>query len=414
MRLSWYSWAGIRTSDFDTTLRFFSEIFGHAPDRRDDAHQYASYRLNSGQTFEVLGPKNPYYALHEYPVIGFQVDDLKVAREELSEKGIEWLTDIDAWGSDAWSYFRGPDGYVFQLLQRETADWRGTVAQALALAARLEGEGQYNIAKLMRAAVDSLTRRASFDQDDRSAARDLTQDLDREIASLAAWGVHPSLIAAIEQGVAARKEGRLPLLDETPHPYVCRTCGHPLLSEPDARCPVCGAWPATFQAFLPVYWLNALEPSEALEQLGQNLVVVEKFIEDLPENTLARAPDAGGWSLRNAVSHLRDAQGVLQVRLDRMISHDNPALESQAVFEWADQETDRPPSTHEIFGSYRDSRNQTLTQLQNLPLKDWWRTGRHEEFGTITIRQHVSYFATHEITHFQQIEALRRHWLESG
>jgi hypothetical protein len=42
-----------------------------------------------------------------------------------------------------------------------------------------------------------------------------------------------------------------------------------------------------------------------------------------------------------------------------------------------------------------------------LHLADWWRTGQHEEFGNITLRQQVSYFATHEMTHLSQIESLR-------
>jgi hypothetical protein len=90
-------------------------------------------------------------------------------------------------------------------------------------------------------------------------------------------------------------------------------------------------------------------------------------------------PENGGWNIRNAVSHLRDAQGVMEFRIQLMIEQDNPRLESKAVFEWAADEKS---------------------------LKDWWRTGEHEEFGTLTIMQQVSYFATHEITHFPQIEAL--------
>ena len=42
------------------------------------------------------------------------------------------------------------------------------------------------------------------------------------------------------------------------------------------------------------------------------------------------------------------------------------------------------------------------------PLADWWRTGRHEEFGVVSIKQQVSYFASHELTHLPQIERLVR------
>jgi hypothetical protein len=46
----------------------------------------------------------------------------------------------------------------------------------------------------------------------------------------------------------------------------------------------------------------------------------------------------------------------------------------------------------------------TLARL--LALAHRWRTSRHEEFGVVTIRQQVSYFAAHESTHMQQIAAL--------
>lgn len=52
------------------------------------------------------------------------------------------------------------------------------------------------------------------------------------------------------------------------------------------------------------------------------------------------------------------------------------------------------------------SRTETLLEQESLPLSDWWRAGKHEEFGTVTLRQQVSYFAAHESTHLSQIKAL--------
>ena len=115
----------------------------------------------------------------------------------------------------------------------------------------------------------------------------------------------------------------------------------------------------------------------------------------------------GGWAIRNIVSHLRDAQGVLRFRLDLLLEQENPSLESKAVFEWATKEEDQPPTTREIFDLYRASRQETIAKLESIPLRDWWRTGEHEEFGTVTLRQQVSYFGSHEITHLPQIESLR-------
>jgi hypothetical protein len=47
-------------------------------------------------------------------------------------------------------------------------------------------------------------------------------------------------------------------------------------------------------------------------------------------------------------------------------------------------------------------------RLESLPLADWWRTGQHGEFGVVSIKQQVSYFASHELTHLPQIERLRK------
>jgi uncharacterized damage-inducible protein DinB len=139
---------------------------------------------------------------------------------------------------------------------------------------------------------------------------------------------------------------------------------------------------------------------------------VTTLLEGLSEVVMNQQSEDGGWTIRNIVSHLRDAQGVLSFRLNLFLKEENPILESKAVFTWATKEGERPPSTHEVFETYKASREETLIKLENLPLADWWHTGRHEEFGTMTLRQQVSYFASHEITHLPQIELLRRQLVE--
>jgi rubrerythrin/uncharacterized damage-inducible protein DinB len=284
--------------------------------------------------------------------------------------------------------------------------WADDMSFLFALAARMEGEGQYNIAKLLRAAADAMARRAAYRRDLPSDKAMLNDEIKRAIAILTRQEAAPDLIAALKRGSTAMTERRLPLIHETPHPYVCRICGHPVLGEPSDKCPTCGAWPATFQRFLPVYWLDELEPFAALERLRQTPEDLAALLDGLSEDVLTRAPEDGGWSIRNVVSHLRDAQGVFSFRLNLMLDQENPSLESKAVFEWAMKEEARPPTTQEIFDTYRASRQEAIAKLESIPLKDWWRTGQHEEFGSITIRQQVSYFAVHESTHLPQIERL--------
>jgi uncharacterized damage-inducible protein DinB len=292
-------------------------------------------------------------------------------------------------------------------MTNRNADWSDTLSHLLALAAKLEGEGQYNIAKLARAVAESLTGQAAFEIALPSDREELADEIGRSVAALSQLDVDEALLDALTRGAATMSEGRLPLIDETPNPHVCRTCGHIVLNPPAEKCPVCGAWPPTFKQYLPVYWLDALEPFAALERLRQTPLDVAALLEGLSEKALSQRPEDGGWAIRNIVSHLRDAQGVLNFRLGLLLEQENPALESKAVFEWATKEEEHPPTCQEIFDTYRASRQETLVRLESIPLSDWWRTGQHEEFGTVTLRQQVSYFGSHEITHLPQIESLR-------
>jgi hypothetical protein len=108
------------------------------------------------------------------------------------------------------------------------------------------------------------------------------------------------------------------------------------------------------------------------------------------------------------ITHLRDAQLLLGYRIPLMLAEENPTLEARSGFEWATQEGERPLPVQEIFDTYRVSRNSTLARLESIPLAEWWRTGRHQEFGTVTVLQQASYFALHEVTHLPQLESLRR------
>ena len=282
-----------------------------------------------------------------------------------------------------------------------------TLVELLAAADRLEGHGQYNLAKLARAAADSLARRAAHALNLSPDPAGLAATLDRLAAELPGHGLSDALAAALVRGAAAMSDGRLPLIDETPDPYVCRTCGELLMAPPAAPCPTCGAWPATFQHFRPVYWLDALGPREALAQLAQTPGVVAGLLAGLDETQLNRPGDDAGWSMRQVVAHLRDAEGVLHSRVQMMLAQDDPTLESLAVFAWATSEDDRPPTTSAIFQTYEASRRETLALLHELPPWGWQRTGQHKEFGQVTILQQASYFSAHEQTHLAALSARR-------
>lgn len=288
----------------------------------------------------------------------------------------------------------------------QTIDWEQALLPLLTLALQLEREGQYSLAKLTRAAIDALGRRAAYRNTPPGGKDRLVEELGNATETLSRLAVSADLLDALRKGTAALEAGRLALIQDTPHPYVCRTCGHTVLGEVTENCPTCGAWPETFQWFPPIYWLDALDPFDAVEKMKQMPVLVSALLGELSEEAMAPQPPDGGWSIRNILTHLRDAQDVLVYRLDLFEQQSRPVLASKAIFEWAAQENQRPKAGREIFETYREVRAKLVARLKQMPLADWWRTGWHEEFGEVSIKQQVSYFASHEFTHLPQLQKL--------
>ncbi len=114
-----FSWAGTPTQDFDGATNFFSQVLGLPVLMHDEKRKIAIFQLPSGQLFEVFGPGNQYHALMKTPTIAFDVEDIGKARAELEARQVRFVTRIDRGPQgDAWSYFVGPDGFLYEIWQR--------------------------------------------------------------------------------------------------------------------------------------------------------------------------------------------------------------------------------------------------------------------------------------------------------
>ncbi len=115
MRVLGYTWAGVRTSDLQPTKTFFAEVLGLPVVH--EGQGMVQFEMPSGQLFEIFDSSNRYYQFHACPVLAFQVEDVRMARKELESRGVEFVSGTDGNESEAWTYFRGPDGYLYELWQ---------------------------------------------------------------------------------------------------------------------------------------------------------------------------------------------------------------------------------------------------------------------------------------------------------
>ena len=113
MKAKGFSWVGVSTDDFDRSMRFFTEVLGLEVWVQGD--EQAILKTTSGQQLEIFGKDEREKQLTASPVIAFEVDDLKSAREELLLAGIELIGEPGQWNGFAWQYFRSPDGHIFEI-----------------------------------------------------------------------------------------------------------------------------------------------------------------------------------------------------------------------------------------------------------------------------------------------------------
>ncbi|MGH2619699.1 MAG: VOC family protein [Anaerolineales bacterium] len=125
MRISGYSWVGVRTEDFEATITFLADILGLPLTWRAADSEIAHFRLPSGQLFEVFGPNDSGIQTTTCPVVGFEVADVWAARRELEPLGVQFVTEVFATNDDgaSWTYLRGPDGQLYEL-QRPVKAYR--------------------------------------------------------------------------------------------------------------------------------------------------------------------------------------------------------------------------------------------------------------------------------------------------
>jgi predicted enzyme related to lactoylglutathione lyase len=115
-RLGWPSWIGVVVEDLEAARRFWGDLLG--VDAAGSGPDYVEFDLGEGRTFEVLKRSDaPEYDRPRFQV-GFTVQDIEAARQELVRRGVQPLTGIVRRDVSAWAYLRDPEGNVFEITEQ--------------------------------------------------------------------------------------------------------------------------------------------------------------------------------------------------------------------------------------------------------------------------------------------------------
>lgn len=154
-------------------------------------------------------------------------------------------------------------------------------------------------------------------------------------------------------------------------------------------------------------------------ELEEALGIAERFrgvlaavVETVPDAWLERAP-AGSWAPRAIVEHLLDVEDIAFVtRIRRIVEEDEPFIRSIDPPWRLAEGGNRERSMAEILEELRRRRADDVAWVRTLTAEQLDRTGTHDTAGTITARQLVHYWGTHDLVHLGQLTAAVRSNLE--
>jgi uncharacterized damage-inducible protein DinB len=135
--------------------------------------------------------------------------------------------------------------------------------------------------------------------------------------------------------------------------------------------------------------------------------LIKSAIEGLTEEQLNQREKENGWSIKEVVIHLCDAEIVLTHRVKQVISEKNPLMIGFDQDLWAVRQnySKLELSLHlEIYRLLRESLVPIFNALQET---DWSRTGIHNEAGKLTLSDLAVKLVSHTATHLKQIQRIK-------
>lgn len=145
---------------------------------------------------------------------------------------------------------------------------------------------------------------------------------------------------------------------------------------------------------------------EPLERFVRGATLVREAVHGADAGTISR-PGKEGWSIRDVLVHLGDAELVRSTRLRMILAEDEPALftfdeglwKRRLHYIWRS-----PEAAIALFDQLRFTQMEILRQLDTA---SWARAGVHPGDGRITVADLIIRGAAHTDDHARQIRELR-------
>lgn len=148
--------------------------------------------------------------------------------------------------------------------------------------------------------------------------------------------------------------------------------------------------------------MEQAERRTLIEHYKQGYQILAEVVSQINDDMLDAHHAGGGWSPREIIHHLADAELMGAVRLRRLLSEDHPPIQGYDQEEFSHKlHYDRPiASSLEVFRTTRQANGELLDRLSE---DEWAREGTHSETGRYTPEDWLRVYTGHLSAHVEQI-----------
>ena len=150
--------------------------------------------------------------------------------------------------------------------------------------------------------------------------------------------------------------------------------------------------------------MSIFSQERCLMWLRKTPVLLNALLKDVTDeqaHELTDGPD--GWSVTEAMCHMRDLEVLTQKRVEAILTLDKPLLPSIDLVELP-KERDYPhQDLRAEFAAYVAMRKELVAKLASVPEDQWTRTGTHPAYGEMTLYDVAMHTTLHDVNHIEQI-----------
>jgi FMN phosphatase YigB (HAD superfamily) len=140
-----------------------------------------------------------------------------------------------------------------------------------------------------------------------------------------------------------------------------------------------------------------------LAVLKSTPAVLDTLGRELPADRWGLSPKPNEWCFTEIICHLRDSDLEINLpRISKIRSEVNAFIPAINADEWSTVRSYCSEDGAEALNGFNLARLELIHILQSLSAEDWNRLARHAIFGPSTLRELISFAATHDRTHVQQ------------